>query len=413
MARSTLKALHALQRRHGLARVDSVDQATLDLLLDIEQNIVIVINQNAGPTGTPTPPPIDPGHGVASGKLVDGDGAAIAATKVVLIELRVRSRTQLGEATTDENGQYRIRYRRDGAPNLEAQAHDATGKVIATSATVFRAAATVEIDFSTGPGGVVKSPSLFTSLTNSTTAQLGDTPLADLKENKESHELMFLASAIGASFANVADLYIAVVLAAKNSLRPDTLFGLFKQGIPPSLGPALNNLPDAGIDDTFTAQVMSGVLAHTRATLGQALDSALAANVLPQSYAEFESAELSRLDAMRVTNFGGIPYIRGKTSLNDLLAAGTMSDAARTAFVQAFADNAGRLGPTWTALRRQDAVGGGYHRAQQHAVGGRAFERQHAARQGHAGADHGRFAGERAEPCFPGPERLGGADHGG
>jgi hypothetical protein len=38
---STLEALHAFQRQRGLPRVDEIDQRTLEVLLEIEQNISV------------------------------------------------------------------------------------------------------------------------------------------------------------------------------------------------------------------------------------------------------------------------------------------------------------------------------------------------------------------------------------
>ena len=48
--------------------------------------------------------------------------------------------------------------------------------------------------------------------------------------------------------------------------------------------------------------------------------------------------------------------MRGKTPLAELLAVGNVSDAAKAAFVKAHADNAGRLGPTWRALRADKSL---------------------------------------------------------
>ena len=61
--------------------------------------------------------------------------------------------------------------------------------------------------------------------------------------------------------------------------------------------------------------------------------------------------ELGKLDALRVQSVGGAPYIRGKTALNDLLAAGSVAAPVQTAFVQSYADNDGQLAPVWQALR--------------------------------------------------------------
>jgi hypothetical protein len=350
---STLSALHALQARHGLPRADEVDAACLKVLIELEEHITININEGGSP---PPPPKPDEHHGVVHGNLVNGDGGALGDIKVALFSILLRSEAELGHATTDAKGQYRITYRRTAALNLLMRAYDAAGTVTAQSATVFQAAATVEIDFSTAKDGVVRSPSQFTALEDAVTAGLHGTPLTELKENKETHELTFLASSICSPFGQVANLYIATALGQKNRLRPETLYGVFNQGTPVALAAALTDLPDAGIDDAFTSQVFAGVLAVNRAQLNDTLTAAVTGNILPASYADVQAEELSRLDALRVTSVGSAPYVRGKTPLNDLLAAGAVPEAVRTAFVQAYADNAGNLGPTWKTLRANKSL---------------------------------------------------------
>jgi Resolvase, N terminal domain len=69
-----------------------------------------------------------------------------------------------------------------------------------------------------------------------------------------------------------------------------------------------------------------------------------------------QEAELSTMDALRVVNVGSTRYIRGKTPLNDLLAAGAVAQNVQTAFVQAYAANGGRLGPTWKTLRADKSL---------------------------------------------------------
>jgi hypothetical protein len=78
-------------------------------------------------------------------------------------------------------------------------------------------------------------------------AALNKIPLESLEENKDEHDLTFIASSIDASFNDVAALYIARKLSLTNGLSGSTLFGIFSQGIPASLSSALANLPDAGI----------------------------------------------------------------------------------------------------------------------------------------------------------------------
>jgi peptidoglycan hydrolase-like protein with peptidoglycan-binding domain len=227
---STLDALHAFQRQRGLPVVDEIDSTTLEVLLQIEQNITININEAA--TSAPAPKP-NPQEGQVTGALVDGDGGPLPGTRIVAFAQQLRSESQLGEAKTNATGAYTIPYPRPAAVNLFVCAYDGSGKVSATSATVFAAAAHVQINLTTAKDGVVRALSVFTALQSKVTAQLHGTPLADLKENETTHEITFVANAIGATFANVAYLFMAHVLGAKNALRDETLFGIFYERIPP------------------------------------------------------------------------------------------------------------------------------------------------------------------------------------
>jgi hypothetical protein len=344
---STLAALHEFQRAQGLPILDEIDMATYELLIKFEQNITININE----AGLGTAPQPNPHHGKVTGSLVDGDGVPLPDRRILLFAVQLRSETQLGEGTTNAQGAYTIRYHRQAAVNLVARAYDEAGNVVATSATVFAAAAQLEIDLTTAKNGVVRSLSVFANLLAKVTAQLQGTSLADLKENQQVHEIRFVASSIGTSFANVAYLFMAHVLGTQNKLRDETLFGIFYEGIPASLAVALTNLPDAGIDDTFMSQVLTSVLAHLRDSLAAALTTAVDNNVLPASYAAVQDAELTILDNLRTAATASSPYIRGKTTLSDLLAAGSVTAAVQTAFIAAYAASGKQLGPTWTALR--------------------------------------------------------------
>jgi hypothetical protein len=109
--------------------------------------------------------------------------------------------------------------RRPGALNLFVRAYNVSGKHIAESATVFAAPATVQINFTTAADGVVRSPSIFTTISASVATQLQDTPLGDLKEDKNTHELQFLSNSISFSFDDVAYLFMGHTLGAKSRSR--------------------------------------------------------------------------------------------------------------------------------------------------------------------------------------------------
>jgi hypothetical protein len=199
------------------------------------------------------------------------------------------------------------------------------------------------IDLTAATDGVVRTLSKFTSLEKEVEAQLGGVSFTSLVENAETHELQFVASATGQSFGDVADLYIARVLGAANALRAETLFGAFGEGIPATLAASLASLPATGIDSTFTGNVLSGVLAHTRPALSQALTAALTANLIPASYAETMSDELDRLDDLRTAAAGNAAFGVGTTTLNQVLTAGSVPQAVQTAFLQAYSSNGGQV----------------------------------------------------------------------
>ena len=358
----TRAALMRFQLRLGVPETGELDEATLAALGNTggPGEIQVVIDE----------PPSAPGNGgggapqgggrankgVVRGTLVDQDGAPVAHAPMVASNQQLRAETTLGHTTTSKSGQYQITYARTSPPNLIVRAHDDTGAVVAQSATVFNAAANVQIDLTTAKDGVVRAPSAYTTLLASVTAQLNGVPLGGLVENKTTHEIRFLANAAGASFKDVAHLFIAHKLGTEDSLRDETLFGIFSQGIPSSLDASLADLPDTGIDAAFLGQVMSGVLAHARAVLSSALSAALSANTLPASYASALDGELSKLDDLRTQSVGAAPYIGGTTSLNDLLATGNVAAAVQTAFVKSYADNGEQLGPTWQTLRANESL---------------------------------------------------------
>jgi hypothetical protein len=303
-----------------------------------------------------TPGATGDGQGSVQGQFVDADGAPIAGARVSLLAQRVRDRSELASAATDKSGMFLLNYPRAGAVNLIVQALGADGKVVAESQVLFAADAHVEIDLTTARSGSVPAPSAHALLSGTVAGQLLKTPLTDLKQNKDNHELDFVAKASGVPFADVARLYVAQRLAVPNKLDELTLYGIFSQGIPAPLDTALGQLPDAGIDDAFAAQVLTGVLAHSNASLANALGAALAANVLPASYAPKQKDQLAQLDALRTQRAGATPYIRGKTPLNDVLSAAGVDAAASTAFIQAYAASGKRLRATWKALRADRAL---------------------------------------------------------
>ena len=349
---STAVALRALRRDRGLPEREDIDETILGVLFEVEQTININITS---PTQTPRPPP-DEYHGHVTGRLVDQDGAPIADMMVRLVSVTLTARRELGTVHTDKSGGFAFHYERPKPLNLIAEAVNDLGDAVATSATVFAAPAVVEINLTTATDGVVRTPSQFTVLRAAVSSALDGAVFADLQESPTVHQLTFLAQTIGMPFTEVASLYIAHKLGVQHGLRDETLFGLFIEGTPPNFTAALDSLPAAGIDDAFTGQILSAVLSHSQTLLASSLTSAVQANVLPASYSGIQADQLAKLGALRVASVGAAPYIRGKTPLTDLLAAGNVAAALQATFIETFATNNGALGATWRALRADKSL---------------------------------------------------------
>ena len=288
--------------------------------------------------------------------LVDEDGEPISACRVVLFAESVRSELRLAESTTDAAGVCELTYERSRPLSLIARAYHASGAVTATSATIFAAAAQLDIAITTAADGVVRTPSKLTTLRTAVSAQLNDLKLANLIENTKTHELHFLASASQQAFRQVAQLYIAEELTAQHGIRTETFFGLFAQAVPPTLDAALASLPEGGLDQAFCGQVLSGILAVSDETLNRALASAVSDNTLPGSYEAVRASEIALIDALRVAAVGSASFLQGKTPLTDILTVSGAGEVAQRAFLIAFADNQGQLKATWAALDRDAAV---------------------------------------------------------
>src|SRR5262249_25525316 len=117
---STLAALRAFQSYHHLRPTRQVNRATLELLLELEQNITITINDPGGQH----PPKTNPRRGLVHGKLTMDYRLPAGQIKVRLYSIGYGgAATKLTETTSDASGAYSLPYARTGTrPNIEIRA---------------------------------------------------------------------------------------------------------------------------------------------------------------------------------------------------------------------------------------------------------------------------------------------------
>ncbi len=182
-------------------------------------------------------------------------------------------------------------------------------------------------------------------------AQLHGTPLVELKENAERHEVRFLANAMRVAFSRVAQLYLAERMGRAHELEAATWFGLFDQGMPSQLGSSLTTLPKGGLDRALETTTLQQTLLHPRSALDAVLTAARAANTLPASYAPRQSQQLDRLDALRLTAIANTPNVRGPIPFGTLLDAGNIPTATQNQFYQAYVAAGAQIDTVWTTLQ--------------------------------------------------------------
>lgn len=342
---TTETALREFQARYVLAVSGFVDEVTLPHLERWEGHVLAT---------PPTDPAAQPRARVR-GRVVDANGASVRGARVSAWSARLRAERELGLGTTDKEGAYVITFAWHEGLALKVRALDAAGCAIAESAPVFRASRDETVNLTTASDGIIRAESVMTSLFRALEPQLHETPLLALREDKDVHELSFLAGASGTTFNVVAKLYLAHALAAAIQLAPATIFALLYQHIPASLEPALAALPDTGLDESFARRAWSGVLAQPFEAITSALRAALAANVVPASYSGEIEGELVRLKALFLRRVGDRAWVRGKTPLRDLLATGKLSGAVQERFLQIYADNLERPRAFWKIVKKDPA----------------------------------------------------------
>jgi hypothetical protein len=269
------------------------------------------------------------GHGpwTVTGVVLKADGTPAPGTSVALVRKRLRHETELGTATSGEDGRYTIRYTppRDGASvDLVARALTPAGGTIVESPILFDASAHETINLSLA--GAFRPPSAWTWLLARLQPELDGVAIVDLEQSKQRQDISFLAAAIQHDAKDVADLVIASKLQPRTVVSAEVFYALFRLGVPTTLDAALDSLDTVAIDETFLKRVLADVLEVPNERVDSTLRAAVADNVVPATLLDTLPDELPKLQALRVQHVGSTPYIRGKTPLTTVLSTGCRSD---------------------------------------------------------------------------------------
>ncbi len=270
----------------------------------------------------------------------------------------LREETRIGESRLDSEGRYRISYQRDQLRVGETSAAlvvrfvASDGTIGAISPLVFEPKPAETIDLSVGD---VRGPSRHDALATKLRPLLGNVSLATLRQDKELHEVGFLAKATGADKIDIKYLALAHKLADKTAVDAQVFFAFFQQNIPPSLSASLSRARGvAAIDDTELDILLRHIIETPIANLRRAFRSGIRRNLISAELAKNEEQILAQLRGVRVKIISELAFERGKTSVADLVASTTLPQATQRMFLELYATRASTRRAVRELARRPD-----------------------------------------------------------
>src|SRR3989440_8101825 len=282
---STAAAVRKLQALSALPQTGAVDEPTKLVISTALDRLGVRISSNG------TPIVINNGYSV-EGRVTDLDGEPMPRATVVALNVNLRSSKELQRAVTDATGFYHISYTPDAfspgqsAADLQVELLNGGGPVIFTSPITFNAPRQAIIDLALG-GPQREQPSEHSTLVATMMPLLGTLSRTDLREDTQFRDLTFLSGETGINKARVALWSIAAHVANNTKLPPELFFALLRRNIPADAETIALASSTQGTDLVANAQrLQEAILSTTPSVWQQALDSAIADNVIPASYAD-------------------------------------------------------------------------------------------------------------------------------
>ena len=284
------------------------------------------------PTG-----PVPPQSLLVRGAVRNPDGSAVSRITVKAFDRNLRGETLIGEAPTDVDGSYEIRYvaARLQPPgktvaDLMVRAYDARENEVAHSDFICHAPAETTVDLVVG-NVPLRGPTEYDQLVEAIKRYLGETKLADL----ERDDVAFLSCSAEVDRVQVATLVVGSRLSGDTGL-PDWLFyALGRQGVPLQL-PAL--------------------LDHSLQSLRQSIERGIESNIVAPLA---NVAELDRLmDRLKsvLLKTGFEPSLdKGRLSVGELLGASLVTREVQQDFLSRYLAREGSLEQFWRDLEEDES----------------------------------------------------------
>jgi hypothetical protein len=274
------------------------------------------------------------------GTVTDPDGMPLEGATVVAEHRNLRDASEIGRAVTDKEGYYQIRSaarndktqtlvvdEKTGLPNLQVRVLARGGKPLYTSDIFYHVAKGTTIPIALG-GASHRSPSDFTGIHTTLKPHLGTLKPEEFVENQNFRDISFLAGKTNLDKTRIAFYSVASRLACSTGLPSELFYGLFSQNIPPNASVVALATSSGGVDFDFNAQkLLDAILSTSDTALAEAVNAAIAKNVIPAGFQSKAKKALEDLAPLRTNAALSAPFGMGKTPIRDVLdAAGIPKD---------------------------------------------------------------------------------------
>ncbi len=291
------------------------------------------------------------GQLIVRGHVVYKDGLLIEGVTVRAYNRDLRHEDFLGEAVTDQEGRYEIRYSAqqfsradkqyadlllrvfDLRPNAPSADQD---KAIAESAIIFGAQPVEKVKL-TVDGGIRNAWSEYEQILDEVRPLLGDREMTSLTEDADNQDITFLAGQANQDPHNIARMVWAHRQAAATGLAPQVFYGFARQGLPLTLPELLAQSPE--VQRT-------------------ALEGAVYNHIIPGTVLDQMDAILKRLRELVVEQAFAAPRDEGRESLSALLSTVVADKAVQAKFLSTYLTHAGPMKAFWDQVGAQPELKG-------------------------------------------------------
>ena len=270
------------------------------------------------------------------GIIYDQFNSPLNNVKVKAFDKDLRTEQLLGEASTDKNGTYLIKYTSAKFKRAEIKSADVfirvfenigrSRKELGASEVYFNVPREFELNFKVD-GTANQGPPEYNALVAVINPLVGQSiKIHQLKENDKHQDISFLVGETGAAKEKLELLILAHQFATTTKLEPDLFYGLLRMNFPTKL---------------------NDLLLSARASLENGLKEAINQNIISKKWKEELEKYLNMLDQLAVNQV--LPD-EGHTDFKQLISKVITKPELQKTFVETYFENESKPDKFWEKL---------------------------------------------------------------